>query len=79
MNLQKRKIYVAILALCANQAFAQAVIVDKSNVQNAWNEFKLSGKVEDYLRYAEMNTVGGGETASADADRGADNQVPRYQ
>lgn len=52
---------------------------DKSNVQNAWNEFKLSGKVEDYLRYAEINTVGGGETASADTDRGADNQVPRYQ
>lgn len=40
---------------------------------------KLSGKVEDYLRYAEINTVGGGETASADADRGTDNQVPRYQ
>lgn len=35
MNLQKRKIYVAILALCASQAFAQSVVVDKSNVQNA--------------------------------------------
>lgn len=31
----KRKIYVAILALCAINAFAQTVIVDKSNLTNA--------------------------------------------
>ena len=52
---------------------------DKNTVQNAWNAFEMSGRVEDYLRYAKANIRVGGETASADADRGADNQVPRYQ
>lgn len=32
MKPMKRKIYVAILALCAINAFAQTVIVDKSNL-----------------------------------------------
>lgn len=35
MKPMKRKIYVAILALCAINAFAQTVIVDKSNLTNA--------------------------------------------
>ena len=43
---------------------------DKNTVQNAWNAFEMSGRVEDYLRYAKTNIRVGGETASADADRG---------
>lgn len=28
---------------------------DKNTVQNAWNAFEISGRVEDYLRYAKTN------------------------
>lgn len=52
---------------------------NETKLQNAWNVFHSSGKVEDYLFFARMSNCAGEEESNADTDGRSDNQIKGYQ